>query len=245
MVHLIPFFAQRFRPISSVVPGFRTDSEPQRQRNPWKRYRSAEEVVPGGDLDHHEFVRRSFVVIISIILCMMALTGTTYAYSTDITGFADIDGNVYSIDMYEDASGNNVLTRSIGPNEHLQFSTSKVIGGDYTAKVESGTLTYQTYFKIYTDFGSSARFGLDTTVEYHPGSSSGTVTFGDPDISVYHDSKKMDQDNLEGGITYQIVVKVPVNEGVFGTFSTFEDFRTAVTGFDGSIDIILTAERVA
>ena len=96
------------------------------------------------------FKKKYLAPLIVLMLCAVSLTGAAYAYSTSVTGNGDIQGDYYSIDMY-DTTGTvikeNIKSGTVGGD--FDVETAKTVGNNYTAKTvnadgkyENITITY-------------------------------------------------------------------------------------------------------
>jgi hypothetical protein len=104
-------------------------------------------------MEEQGFKKKYLAPLIVLMLCAVSLTGAAYAYSTTVTGNGDIQGDYYTIDMYD--TGDKVVTASITSEDFFEVQTDRTIG-----KVKDGDgnhLNYGNYIastvasKLYTD----------------------------------------------------------------------------------------------
>ena len=123
------------------------------------------------------FKKKYLAPLIVLMLCAVSLTGAAYAYSTSIIGHGDVDGDYYSIDLYTDDSGSadKVLKLSLQPNKHFEVSTTKTVGGNYSASVEETTVTFETYVMVQSNttgnckITGTATYDNKTNPEFYDG----------------------------------------------------------------------------
>ena len=102
------------------------------------------------------FKKKYLAPLIVLMLCAVSLTGAAYAYSTSVTGHGTIEGDYYSIDLYTDADGKSVLTKSLSSTDDFDVQTKKTIAPNgettadynYYASVDAAEITFTTHVKV-------------------------------------------------------------------------------------------------
>ena len=79
------------------------------------------------------FKKKYLAPLIVLMLCAVSLTGAAYAYSTTVSNTGNIDGDYYSIDMY-DKTSEKYITTSIDFGD-FDVETAKEVGHNYSAKI--------------------------------------------------------------------------------------------------------------
>lgn len=105
-------------------------------------------------MENQGFKKKYLAPLIVLMLCAVSLTGAAYAYSTTVQGNGYIDHDYYSIDLYTDATGKQVIddnTYLIKANKDFDVSTTKIAGKNYHANVTADTLTITTYLKVQSN----------------------------------------------------------------------------------------------
>ncbi len=102
--------------------------------------------------------------LVVIMLCLVAITGAAYAYSTSVTGNGNIAGNYVVIDMYSSADDNAGTAKfNVDSNAVKVYAETDKTGTpyDYKGFVEENTkLTFSTYVKINTNLAATQKFKL-------------------------------------------------------------------------------------
>ena len=118
------------------------------------------------------FKKKYLAPLIVLMLCAVSLTGAAYAYSTTVNGNGDIQGDYYSIDMY-DTDGNvikqNIKFGTVGGDFDVQ--TEKTVGNAYTAKTVNAAgenADIELVYKLKTEVQSSQKEACKIT---------GTITY--------------------------------------------------------------------
>ncbi len=210
-----------------------------------------------------ESSRKKYLVpLVVIMLCLVALTGAAYAYSTSVKGNGDIAGNYVGIDMYVD-NGSGVdprytatadLTCDVGANS-FTVTTSRDntvnTATSYTATVEKGAFKFSTILSISTNLDATTPFylynsteGVDYTFTEVGGKTKDNLGLGDLTISSVKkaDGTDADKDTTQKAYVlypaqyYTITFTIPVSDGdalaTFGTYSNLTDLATDIQAFD-------------
>ena len=111
-------------------------------------------------MEEQGFKKKYLAPLIVLMLCAVSLTGAAYAYSTTVNGNGDIQGDYYTIDMYD--TGDKVVTASITSNDKFEVQTDRTIG---EVKDDTGKhLNYGNYIastvasKSYTDADTGKKY---------------------------------------------------------------------------------------
>ena len=114
-------------------------------------------------MEEQGFKKKYLAPLIVLMLCAVSLTGAAYAYSTTVNGNGDIQGDYYTIDMYD--TGDKVVTASITSNDKFEVQTDRTIG---EVKDDTGKhLNYGNYIastvasKSYTDADGKKYIQID------------------------------------------------------------------------------------
>lgn len=209
------------------------------------------------------FKKKYLAPLIVLMLCAVSLTGAAYAYSTSVTGGADISGDYISIDMYE-SDGKTVISKDLTSESFKTWSTiDRSTDGDNKLHtyVEDGQLVYTTYVKVSTDI-DNATFTLAATAKYTAPENGGILTMDKDyttaqtladEIKVYEkdaDPKTATPvTELAGNETYKVIITIGIGSSTteFGTFADLAAFQAAVNAFDtdknAGFDFVLTATQ--
>jgi hypothetical protein len=191
------------------------------------------------------FKKKYLAPLIVLLLCAVSLTGAAYAYSTSIEGNGDVDGDYYSIDLYTDSSGaaDKVLTMSLQPDKHFEVSTSKTVGGNYSASVEETTVTFTTYVKVQSNttgnckITGTATYDNKTNPEFYDGWDALTCT-------VLIDNQSA-QGEFTGaiGTTYKVTIQItlPAISESLGTSDPADIEDLLLFNGDNAITLTMTA----
>ena len=159
------------------------------------------------------FKRKCLIPLFLIVLCMIALTGQAYAYSTSVTGQDNISGNYYSIDMYaQDGADYTVVNKSLTSGDNFIVQTSKTVGSNYYASVDETVITFNTKVMVSSNDPSDCKIAGNAQYVQNSGSAAmysawaeeGAVTC---DVKVINDSGY-----FEPGKYYDVEVKVTLSE---------------------------------
>jgi hypothetical protein len=85
------------------------------------------------------FKKKYLAPLIVLMLCAVSLTGAAYAYSTSVTNSGTIEGDYYSIDIYN--TSGEVITESFKFADDFDVQTTKTVGSNYFAKTISKNTT--------------------------------------------------------------------------------------------------------
>ncbi len=174
--------------------------------------------------------------LVVIMLCLVAITGAAYAYSTSVTGNGDIAAKYSIVDIYENDAGEYVATSDFDiTNETLNFYTVTDKTGKspvYTAYLNDGEeihyLYFSTYMRINTENTSEThqKFHIETfkcTYTAPEGCGDIQVSGADPgtefvisDFKIYTDSGKttpVNRGNLDDNTIYYVEFSLYVTGG--------------------------------
>ncbi len=204
------------------------------------------------------FKRRYFAPLVVLVLCVVALTGSAFAYSTQVSGNGDISGNYVYLDLYEYKEGKYVVTSNFQIDNNafkVYTQTDKTVADEtapYKAYVEPVTLTYSAYIEISASAGLSEQlFTLTGSLKYtlpagsgsilvdnfQPGSEgdiTGRITVSEPSDSLANP----DRTQLKANHTYLVTITLDITGGdannVFGSYSDADTAINAVKAFNSS-----------
>ncbi len=200
--------------------------------------------------------------LVVIMLCLVAITGAAYAYSTTVTGNGDIKGNYVVLDMYDD-NGAEAATRYTATANldvvagAFTVTTDKTVTTDdsgadksqYVANVVTGALEYYTILHINTNDTTANTFYLtDPEYQYTAPTATesvtpGTLTLGDLTVKSVTDSTGATISRqattgstgyyiLNSTEYYKITFTIAITAGEFGTYDSLNDLKDSLDLFD-------------
>ncbi len=202
--------------------------------------------------------------LVVIMLCLVAITGAAYAYSTTVTGNGDIAGKYTVIDLYKsadaaaaDATADFQITDK---SFQVRTETDKTAGATkpYVAYVESKDLVFTGYIKIHTTDGTNTeKFTLSGALKY----TAPTITGDDPETgAIKVDGKEASEEfadlsdgsllvyakggtgdpltSLDANTVYYVKITLKITgadaDDTFGSFSSLENVNKAVAAFNSA-----------
>ncbi len=213
--------------------------------------------------------KRKFIApLVVLTLCVVALTGSAFAYSTQVTGHGDISGNYVYLDLYKQTGDTYTVTSDFQYEKNtfkVYTKTDQTVKDDttpYKAYVDPVTLTYYAYIKINASEGlADQKFTLSGSFVFVAPSGAGTIlvdgtasgsskdisskiTVSEPGSS----SSNVDIDKLEVNKPYLIKFTLDItgaaDTNLFGSYASQDAATAAVTAFnsgDSELTITLSA----
>lgn len=220
------------------------------------------------DYSEKESSKKKYLApLVVIMLCLVALTGAAYAYSTTVTGNGDINGEYTIIDIYETGTGKYEATSNFDiVNNAIQFYTVTNKTGtenSYTAFIDEDNykLVYKTYLRINTSSpsGTYKPFHLEWCKGTYTapkecgdlqvnGVDSGTQ-FSITEVGLYTDATKTDpadKADLKDNTLYyaELTLYVSTPEGGFCTKESMDEVTKKINSYNNTkneLSIMITA----
>ncbi len=211
-----------------------------------------------------ESSRKKYLVpLVVIMLCLVALTGAAYAYSTSVKGNGDIEGKYVALDMYNDEGTSGAHSYKAVADLKVNSKSFTIITErnntvstttSYKAKVVADSLEYYTILHINkSDNVNTTTFYLKTpTYDFTaPETTKVTTTLGlgtlavktvhdiddDADITPTKNEYALNADHY-----YMVTFTIPYTgdaDGVFGTYSNLTDLASDIELYN-STKILVT-----
>ncbi len=205
--------------------------------------------------------KKYLVPLVVIMLCLVAITGAAYAYSTSVKGNGDITGNYVALDMYKSDGEATpkytaVANLDVTSGSFTVTTAATIIttaDGDkksYTANVVADKLTYSTILHVDTSTGVTAtQFYLKTpefeyigpTVPTGSTATAGTLDLKNLTVTSVKEAgtetaAKTDSGYyiLEKDKYYEIVFTIDIAAGVYGTYDSLDDLDKSIALFNAS-----------